>query len=159
MTTAFALPPVYNENSRLLILGSFPSVKSREVGFFYGNKQNRFWKMLSTVLKAPMPATNEDKRELLLRHGIALWDVVARCTIDGSKDDSITDYTVADVEGLLKKLRIKAVLLNGKKAFELFEKHIKTDVPYYLMPSTSPANPRYDYEKWHSAIAQSLNLC
>jgi hypoxanthine-DNA glycosylase len=149
----YGFDPVFDENSRVLVLGSFPSVKSRKTDFYYGNRQNRFWKMLSDYTMAPMPESIEEKKSLLLGHGIALWDMVTSCFIRGSADDSITDYTVADLNGVLKSAKIELILLNGKKAAEIFLKYYGDfAVAYRVMPSTSPANPRYDYTLWKEAL-------
>lgn len=149
--TGFA--PVFDENSRVLVLGSFPSVQSRRTSFYYGNPQNRFWKMLANCFHAPMPETNDQKRAFVLSRGIALWDVVTECEIEGSKDDTIREYAPADLSIVFSKAKIELVLLNGKKAFSVFEENYKDGgVPYRLMPSTSPANPRYDEKIWKEAF-------
>lgn len=105
------ISPVYDENSAVLILGSFPSVKSRKEGFFYGHPQNRFWKVLSAVFNEPCPETVPEKKELLLRHNIALWDVIASCDIEGSSDASITNVVPNDISGIIAASSIKAVFL------------------------------------------------
>ncbi len=141
--------PVYNENSRLLILGSFPSVKSRAEGFYYGNRQNRFWRTVCGFFGEEVPETIEEKRDFLLRRRIALWDVVVSCEIDGSSDASIKNETVADVPSLLKESKISAILCNGTKAFSLLSEKFPELVPMIVkMPSTSPANPRFAKEEW-----------
>lgn len=145
--------PVFDGNSRVLILGSFPSVKSRQTSFYYGHPQNRFWKMLSAYFKAPMPVTNEEKRGLVLRNGVALWDVVQRCDIVGSADASIGNYEPAKIERVLSEAKIELILLNGKKALSVFEENCgDCGVPYLVMPSTSPANPRYNEAVWREAL-------
>ena len=145
--------PVFDENSKVLILGSFPSVKSRQTSFYYAHPQNRFWKMLSAYFHAPMPENNEQKKLFVLQYGIALWDVVQSCEIIGSKDESIQNYTAADLDKVLKSADIQLILLNGKRAFSVFEERYKNcGVPYLCMPSTSPANPRYDYHVWEQAF-------
>ncbi len=150
---ATGFEPVYNAESRVLILGSFPSVKSRQTNFYYGNPQNRFWKMLCDYFGEEIPPTVDEKRAFVLRHKIALWDVITSCEIEGSADSSIKNEVVADVNFLLKNTRLSAVLLNGNKAYSLFEKYC----PEYLtmatkLSSTSPANPRYSYEAWKNAL-------
>ena len=143
------ISPVYDENSSVLILGSFPSVRSREEGFFYGHPQNRFWKVISAVCGEPCPQTVTEKKELLLRHGIALWDVIASCDITGSSDASITNVVPNDISGILRESGIKAVLLNGKTAEKLYKKYIADSValPAVCLPSTSPANAKWTAEK------------
>lgn len=152
-THAEGLAPVFDENSRVLILGSFPSVQSRRTSFYYGNPQNRFWKMLSVYFAAPVPVTNEEKKEFVLRRGIALWDVVVSCDIEGSKDDRIRNYVPARLEEVLFKANIKLILLNGKRAASVFEENYKNcGTEYKVMPSTSPANPRYRYDVWEESL-------
>ncbi len=141
-------PAVFDDRSRILILGSFPSVKSREMQFYYGHKQNRFWKMVSEMLKEEVPQTIEEKKGMLLRNHIALWDVIDSCTIIGSSDSSIEDVKANDIAGLLKKTEIVKVFLNGRKAYELYNKHVlkQTGVEGILLPSTSSANAGRKYE-------------
>ena len=147
------LAPVYNAESELLILGSFPSVKSRDVQFYYGNKQNRFWKMLCGYFNEQVPQTVEGKREFLLRHKIALWDMVIACDIQGSADASIQNAEIADLNSILKNANIKAVFLNGALAYDLFVgNYADCGILYRKLPSTSPANPRYDETVWVKAL-------
>ena len=109
-------PPIYNKNSKILILGSFPSVKSREQMFFYGHPQNRFWKVISAVLECCEPETIEEKQTLLLEHGIALWDVIASCEINGSADSAIKNVVVNDLSKILREADIRQIFVNGKTA-------------------------------------------
>lgn len=140
------IPPLYSTDPhtppRVLILGSFPSVKSREVNFFYGHPQNRFWRVMAAVLDAPMPATVEEKSALLVSHGIALWDVIAACDIQGSADSTITHVIPTDLGPLLAGNTIRAIFTNGTTAHRLYTKHQQplTNRPAILLPSTSPAN-------------------
>ena len=146
--------PVYNQNSRLLILGSFPSVKSREIGFYYGNKQNRFWKTVCGFFGEEIPSTVEGKKEFLFRRRIALWDVATSCHIQGSSDASIKNAELADLSEILSKAKIDKILLNGALAFRLFtDQYAEISVPYKKMPSTSPANPRFDAKVWEEELA------
>ena len=108
------IPPVFDENSEILILGSFPSVKSREQGFFYGHPQNRFWKVTAAVFGEEVPVSIEEKREFLLRNHIALWDVIESCEIEGSADSSIKNVKVNDLSKILKNSRISLLFVNGK---------------------------------------------
>lgn len=141
--------PVYDEHSKILILGSFPSVKSREVSFYYGNKQNRFWATVCSFFGEEIPASVEGKKEFLLRRKIALWDMVTECQIQGSADISIQCAKTADLEMLFSHCHLKKILLNGSLAYRLFvEKYEGVAVPYVKMPSTSPANPRFSKETW-----------
>lgn len=136
------IDPVYDTRSRVLILGSFPSVKSREQQFFYGHKQNRFWRTLAAVLGCAVPATIPEKKEMLLAHGIALWDVIASCEIKGSSDASIRQVAPNDIGKILKEADIRAIYANGAKAFELYRRYVYplTGREALRLPSTSPAN-------------------
>ena len=146
-------PPVYDERSRVLILGSFPSVKSREISFYYGNKQNRFWKMICAFFKETIPATVDGKRDFLLRNKIALWDMATACEIEGSADASIKNAQIADLNEIFKSAKIEKILLNGTLAYDLFiQKYAATTIPFVKMPSTSPANPRFDENIWHKEL-------
>lgn len=145
--------PVFDANSELLILGSFPSVKSRAVDFYYGNRQNRFWKMLSGYFGEEVREDVAAKREFVLRRHVALWDVVSECDIVGSSDASITGYAVAEIPAVLKAAPIRLILLNGAVAYKIFcENFAEIGVPFLRMPSTSPANPRYDQGVWFAAL-------
>lgn len=151
--------PVYDENSRLLILGSFPSVKSRKVEFYYGNKQNRFWRVLCSHFGEDIPSTVEDKRKFLFKHGVALWDIVTECEIIGSKDDTIKNFKVADIRTFLQNSQIKYIILNGSKAYSIFyENFSDIEVPFIKLPSTSPANTRFDEKEWHNAISAAFGV-
>ena len=143
------IAPVYNENSKILILGSFPSVKSREQGFFYGHPQNRFWKVIAGVTGNPVPVSIEEKKELLLNNHIAIWDVIASCSIQGSSDSSIRDVVVNDFTKVLQESSIQTIYVNGNKAYELYDKYAKpkTGIEAVKLPSTSPANAAYSLEK------------
>ncbi len=146
-------PPVYDERSRVLILGSFPSVKSREISFYYGNKQNRFWKMICAFFKETIPETVNGKRDFLLRNKIALWDMATACEIEGSADASIKNAQIADLNEIFKSAKIEKILLNGTLAYDLFiQKYAATTIPFVKMPSTSPANPRFDENIWHKEL-------
>lgn len=144
------LKPVYDENSRALVLGTMPSPKSREYGFYYSHPQNRFWRVVSDLYAAPLPRTNEEKTAFLLRHRIALWDVLKSCRINGADDASIRDPVPNDIAGLLAKTNIRAVFTTGTKAAALYRRLCRkqTGVDAIALPSTSPANCRfYSYEK------------
>lgn len=130
--------PVYDSESRILILGSFPSVKSREVNFYYGHRQNRFWKLMSLLFNEEI----EDKKAFLLKHHIALFDVIESCDIKGSSDTSIRNVKANDLSVILDKSKIEIIYLNGSKAYELYNKYCKDkyDIEAIKLPSTSPAN-------------------
>lgn len=145
--------PVFNEHSKALILGSFPSVKSREISFYYGNKQNRFWRMVCGFFKEEIPESVADKKDFLLRKGIALWDMVDSCEIEGSADASVKNAKLVDLSVLFSKCKIEKILLNGTLAYDLFcRKYAGIEIPYVKMPSTSPANPRFDMEIWRKEL-------
>ena len=143
------IPPVYDINSKILILGSFPSVKSREEGFFYGHPQNRFWKVISTVFGERLPMTIEEKKELLLRNHVAVWDVIGSCDIVGSSDSSIKNVLVNDLRNILDTDDISARFVNGKTAYRFYQKYTKalTRREAICLPSTSPANAAWSFEK------------
>lgn len=136
------IPPTYDSSSRILILGSFPSVKSREEGYFYAHPQNRFWKLLSALFEESCPQSLDEKRDFLLRRHIALWDVIASCEISGSADSSIAKAEPNDIRRLLAETEIRAVYVNGRTADRLYRKYIEpmTSLPAHYLPSTSPAN-------------------
>lgn len=143
------IPPLYGKNSRSLILGSFPSVASRAERFFYAHPQNRFWKVLSAVFSAPLPATIDEKKRLILTNGLALFDVIASCTIAGSADSSVTDVVPNDLTPILRTGSIERVFVNGKTAEKYYLKYLaeKTGMPCVCLPSTSAANASYSLEK------------
>lgn len=141
--------PVFNKESKILILGSFPSVKSRENNFYYGHPQNRFWKVLAQVLKADVPQNIEEKKKFLLEHHIAVWDVIESCTIIGSSDSSIKDVVVNDFSKVLENSAIDKIYVNGGKAYELYHKYAEkqTGIKAVKLPSTSPANAAWSVDK------------
>ncbi len=143
------IPPVYDGESRVLILGSFPSVRSREAGFFYAHPQNRFWPLLASLLSRPVPQTVEEKKALLLENRIALWDSAASCAITGSGDASIRSAQPNDIPALLAKTQVKAIFANGQTAARLYARLIepKTGIPAHVLPSTSPANAAWSMER------------
>ena len=143
------IPPIYDENSKILILGSFPSVKSRDQQFFYGHPQNRFWKVLAAVFNCPVPQTVDEKKELLLRNKIALWDVINSCEITGSADSSIKDAVPNDLGEIFSVADIKQIYVNGKTAEKYYNKYMKERYgrEAVCMPSTSPANASWTLDR------------
>ncbi len=141
--------PLYNESSKILILGSFPSVKSRQAQFFYGHPQNRFWNVLSALFGHPAPQTIEEKRDLILKNNLALWDVIGRCDIVGSSDSSIKNVVPNDIGAILKQTKIEKIFVNGKTAEKYYNKHLKDKlgIEATVLPSTSPANAAYSLER------------
>lgn len=142
-------PPLYDQNSKVLILGSFPSVKSREQLFFYGHPQNRFWKVLAAVFECDTPKTIEEKKAFLHANGVALWDVIGSCDIVGSSDSSIKNVTANDLSQILDNADIKQIFVNGRTAEKYFNKYTKDIIGRnaICLPSTSPANAAWSVEK------------
>ena len=151
------IPPTYDENSRVLILGSFPSARSREMGYFYGHPQNRFWKVMAALFEESVPLTVEERRSFLLRNHVAAWDVIASCSIEGSSDSSIKDVAANDLRPVLQGSQITRIFVNGKTAERLYRKYtepVLTESGYpeplahaVCLPSTSPANAAWTLEK------------
>lgn len=141
------IEPVYDKDSRILILGSFPSVKSREAKFFYGHPQNRFWRVVSAVVQETCPNTIEEKKAFLLSNKIAVWDVIKSCEITGSSDSSIKNITPNDFSEIFKTASIQAVFTNGAAAYKLYEKYGGDNLGAIKLPSTSPANAAFSIER------------
>ena len=141
--------PIYSGTSRILILGSLPSVKSREQAFFYGHPQNRFWKVISHLLCEPQPLTIDEKRAMLLSHDIAIWDVIYSCDIKGSRDSSIRNVVPTDLRRIIAESQITRIYCNGKTAGKLYQRFQEKQLamPAVTLPSTSPANAAYSLER------------
>ncbi len=158
--------PVYDKNSKILILGSLPSVKSRQQQFYYGHPQNRFWKVLSAALGESIGGSIDEKKRIMLKNHIALWDVIQSCDIIGSSDSSIKNVKENDISVILDAADIKAIFLNGAKAYELFKKYCggiedRNEPPAILkLPSTSPANAAWKtqqlIEAWGAELGKYL---
>ena len=150
--------PVYNEHSNILILGTFPSMKSRANGFYYQHPQNRFWKVISALAGWPTPVTIEAQKTMLLENHIAVWDMIYSCDTNGSSDSTIKNVVPNDIRALLNKSAIKTIYANGGKAYELYNRYCyqQTSKEIIKLPSTSPANAGYSLEKlvayWGEAI-------
>ena len=155
-------PPLFDKKSTVLILGSFPSVKSREVKFFYGHPQNRFWKVIASIFDEKIPESIEEKKELILRNHLALWDVIAECEITGSSDASIKNAKANDLSEILDNAPIQKIIVNGKTAEKLYIKYIEpvTGIKAVVLPSTSPANAAWSLERlvdaWRPEIEKYL---
>ncbi len=143
------IEPIYDENSKILILGSFPSVKSREQGFFYGHPQNRFWRVLAGVFGEECPISIEDKKAFLLKNHVAVWDVIASCEIEGSMDNTIRNVTPNDLSVILAHSSIRRIFVNGKTAKNLYDRYLysKIGMEAIVLPSTSPANAAWSLER------------
>lgn len=144
------ISPVFDSHSTILILGSFPSVKSREIGFFYGHPQNRFWKVLAAVFEEQtVPKDTDEKRDFLLRNGVALWDVICSCDITGSSDSSIRNVVPNDLTPILEQADIRQIYVNGKKAMSLYQRYLEPETgrKAVCLPSTSPANASWNLER------------
>lgn len=152
--------PVYDKNSKVLILGTFPSVKSREMQFYYGHPQNRFWKLLAMLTGWPVPGTIPEKKEMLLKNGIAVWDVIQSCEISGSSDSSIRNVVPNDLSQVLAGSSVTRIYANGKTAEKLYNKYVKDQTGMEVMglPSTSPANAAYSLERLAQSWSQILEV-
>lgn len=150
--------PVYDAKSNILILGSFPSVASRDQDFYYGHKQNRFWKMLAAIYDDFVPTTILEKKQLLLTHHLALWDVILECEVQGSSDASITHAVPTDIANMIAESNIQKIVINGNKAYQIFKKYHKQDItiPVIPLPSTSPANAKFTLELLCSIWKEAL---
>jgi hypoxanthine-DNA glycosylase len=152
--------PIYNDHSRILILGTFPSVKSREGNFYYQHPQNRFWKLISILIGVETPETIQEKTDILQDAGVALWDVIHSCDIKGSSDQSISNVIPNNIKGLLNETTIEAIYANGGKAYELYNRfcYDKTHKEIIKLPSTSPANARYSLDKLLAVWTKEIML-
>lgn len=141
--------PVYDADCEILILGSIPSPKSREMAFYYGHPQNRFWKVLAAVFGEKVPESIEEKKQLVLSHHIALWDALEACDICGASDSSIKNPVPADIPMLLKKTRIRRIYATGTVAYKFYQKYNfpRTGIEAVKLPSTSPANCAFSFER------------
>lgn len=148
-TVFHTIPPLYDSHSRVLLLGSIPSPKSREAGFYYAHPQNRFWRVLAAVLGEEVPQTIEAKRAMCLKHHVALWDTIARCDIAGASDTSIRNAVPNDIGKLVRESEITRIFATGGKSAELYRKLIEPQlhIPITQLPSTSPANAAWSLER------------
>ncbi len=149
MTEYHNIEPVYDKDSRILILGSFPSVKSREQQFFYGHKRNRFWKVIADITNEGEPQSIDEKKAILLKNHIALWDVIESCDIEGSSDSTIKDVKPNDIRMILDAADIRKIYCNGAKSYELYRRYIEKEINIKAikLPSTSPANAAWSLER------------
>lgn len=150
--------PLFDEQSEILVLGSFPSVRSREQQFYYGHPQNRFWKVMAAIFECDIPVTIEEKKQFLLQNHIAVWDVIESCDIVGSSDSSIKNVVGNDMSVVLNKSKVKRIFVNGDKAYQLYLKYCKREGQPEVrkLPSTSPANAAWSLQRltevWRAAL-------
>ena len=151
-------PPTWDENSEVLILGSFPSVKSREMAYFYGHPQNRFWKVIAAIFGQPVPENIPEKKKLILDNGLALWDSVASCEITGSSDASIRNVKANDLSVILDHCPIEKIFCNGRTSHDYYTRLIlpATGREAVCLPSTSPANAQWSLERLTEAWGKAL---
>ena len=153
MSEKHPFKPIFDKNSKILILGSFPSVISRKFGFYYANPQNRFWRVLAGILNAAVPESTDEKIKFLLSHHIAIYDAAISCEIKGSSDAKMTAVTPVNLEPIFKTAKIKQVYANGGKAYEICKKYLEDEIikatrnKVVKLPSTSPANAKFSLEK------------
>ena len=142
-------PPLFDKNSKTLILGSFPSVKSRENMFFYGHPQNRFWKVIAALFNERVPETVDEKKKLILGNALALWDSIHSCTVTGSSDSSVKDVVPNDISIIINGSNVKRIFCNGALSYKMYKKYIypSTNIEAVKLPSTSPANAAYSLER------------
>lgn len=152
------IEPVFNQDSKVLLLGTFPSPKSREFGFYYSHPRNRFWPIIADLCSCNIPITKDEKIQFLLAHKIALWDVLQSCSIQGADDASIQEPVANSIHILLQKTSVKAIFTTGNKAAALYKTYClcKTGIPAFVLPSTSPANCRMTYDNLKQAYAVIL---
>lgn len=152
------IEPVFNQDSKVLLLGTFPSPKSREFGFYYSHPRNRFWPIIADLCSCNIPITKDEKIQFLLAHKIALWDVLQSCSIQGADDASIQEPVANPIHILLQKTSVKAIFTTGNKAAALYKTYClcKTGIPVFVLPSTSPANCRMTYDNLKQAYAVIL---
>lgn len=149
--------PIFDDKSEILILGSLPSVKSRENQFYYGHPQNRFWKVAAGIFDEQAPGTIEEKKKFLLGHHMAVWDVIASCDIIGSSDSSIKNVVANDMDEILQQADIRCIFANGDKAYQLFRKYCRKEgqPPVHKLPSTSPANAAWNLDRLIAAWGEA----
>lgn len=164
MIVTHPFEPVYNNKSKILILGSFPSVKSREINFYYGHPQNRFWKILENIFNEKIQNNIETKKEFLLKYHIALWDTIKSCQITASSDSSIKKATPNNIDKIILNSNIQAIFCNGNTSYKIFLKFYKDkiNIPIICLPSSSPANAKYSLENltniWKNQFKEYINV-
>lgn len=159
MRVEHTFEPIYNKESKILILGSIPSVKSRENDFYYGHPKNRFWNLIAKIYNEKTPTKIYEKEKLILKNSLAIYDVIKSCDIQGSSDSSIKNVEINDINSIIQSSNIKKIIFNGNKAYELYQKYEKNKFKNIVcLPSTSPANARFSFEKLYDIWSQELVL-
>lgn len=159
MKVEHTFKPIYNKDSKILILGSIPSIISREYNFYYAHPKNRFWKLISKILNVKEPITIEDKTKLILNNNLAIYDVIKSCEIQGSSDSSIKNVEINDINYIINNSSIEKIIFNGNKAYELYNKYETNKFSNTkVLPSTSPANARYSFEDLYTIWSKELVL-
>lgn len=159
MRVEHTFEPIYNKESKILILGSIPSVKSRENDFYYGHPKNRFWDLIAKIYNEKTPTKIYEKEKLILKNSLAIYDVIKSCDIQGSSDSSIKNVEINDINSIIQSSNIKKIIFNGNKAYELYQKYEKNKFKNIVcLPSTSPANARFSFEKLYDIWSQELVL-
>lgn len=157
MKVEHTFKPIYSKDSKILILGSIPSVVSREDNFYYAHPQNRFWKIISKIYNEKIPTTKEEKTKLILNNNLAIYDVIKSCEIQGSSDSSIKNVEINDINYIINNSSIEKIIFNGNKAYELYNKYETNKFSNTkVLPSTSPANARYSFEKLYNVWFKEL---
>ena len=153
MSQTHPFKPIFNKNSKILILGSFPSVISRKFGFYYTNPQNRFWRVLAGILNIAVPESIDEKIKFLLSHHIAIYDAAISCEIEGSSDAKMSKIVPANLKPIFEEAKIRQVYANGGKAYEICKKYLEDEIikatknEVIKLPLTSPANAKFSLEK------------
>lgn len=159
MRVKHTFKPIYNKESKILILGSIPSVKSRENNFYYGHPKNRFWELIAKIYNKKLPVTINEKIDLILRNNLAIYDVIKSCKIEGSSDSSIKNVEINDINKIILDSSIDKIIFNGNKAYELYNKYESNKFTnLVVLPSTSPANARFTFDKLYEVWKNEILL-
>lgn len=159
MRVKHTFKPIYNKESKILILGSIPSVKSRENNFYYGHSKNRFWDLIAKIYNEKIPVSVDEKTDLILRNNLAIYDVIKICDIEGSSDSSIKNAEINDINTIINESSISKIIFNGNKAYELYKKYETNKFTNLVnLPSTSPANARFSFDKLFEIWKKELVL-
>ena len=159
MRVKHTFKPIYNKESKILILGSIPSVKSREYNFYYGHPKNRFWELIAKIYNKKIPVTIDEKTDLILRNNLAIYDVIKSCDIEGSSDSSIKNVVINNINKIIRDSSINKIIFNGNKSYELYNKYESNKFNnLVVLPSTSPANARFTFDKLYATWKNQILL-